>query len=246
MKDTKKNQEMKVYGRHACLKLFEKRPQDIIRAYITQNGVFEYKSMIRYLVDKKLAYHVVETEELDNISKATHHEGIVLLVKQKPLPSVKDIMTKQGRVLILALEEVENPHNLGAIMRSAAHFGVTGIVYLAKVPVANSAAAIRTSEGGSESVPAVHVVGWSELFDLAKTKKFKTFSTSSHEGKSLFEVEFPEKTIVFMGAEGKGLSEKLLKKMDELISIPGTGNVESLNVSNATTAILTEWYRQKS
>jgi TrmH RNA methyltransferase len=244
MKDTKKNQEMKVYGRHACLKLFEKRPQDIIRAYITQEGVFEYKAMIRYLVDKKLAYHVVETEELDNISKATHHEGIVLLVKQKPVPTVKDIMTRPGRVLILALEEVENPHNLGAIMRSAAHFGVTGIVYLAKVPVANSASAIRTSEGGSESVPAVHVPGWSELFDIAKTKKFKTFSTSSHEGKSLFETEFPERSIVFMGAEGKGLSEKLLKKMDELISIPGTGNVESLNVSNATTAILTEWYRQ--
>jgi TrmH RNA methyltransferase len=245
MKDTKKNQEMKVYGRHACLKLFEKRPQDIIRAYITQSGVFEYKAMIRYLVDRKLAYHVVETEELDNISKATHHEGIVLLVKTKPLPSVKDLMTKQGKVLILALEEVENPHNLGAIMRSAAHFGVTGIVYQAKVPVALSASAIRTSEGGSESVPAVHLTDWAEVFDLAKNKKFRTFSTSSHEGKSLFEVEFPERSVIFMGAEGKGLSEKLLKKMDELLTIPGTGNVESLNVSNATTAILTEWFRQR-
>lgn len=241
----KKNLEMKVYGRHACQKLFEKRPQDIIRAYITQDGVFEYKKMIRYLVDNKLAYHVVETAELDNISKATHHEGIVLLTKSKPVPSVKDIMTKQGRVFILALEEVENPHNLGAIMRSAAHFGVTGIVYLAKVPVANSAAAIRTSEGGSESVPAVHVSEWTEVFDLAKSKKFKSFATSSHEGKSLFEIEFPEKSLVFMGAEGKGLSEKLMKKMDTLVSIPGTGEVESLNVSNATTAILTEWYRQK-
>ncbi len=244
MKDTKKNQEMKVYGRHASLKLFEKRPQDIIRAYITQDGVFEYKKMIRYLVDNKLAYHVVKTEELDNISKATHHEGIVLLVKSKPLPLIKDIMTKQGRVLILALEEVENPHNLGAIMRSAAHFGVTGIIYQAKVPVASSAAAIRTSEGGSESVPAVHLTEWAEVLDLAKKNNFKTFSTSSHEGKSLFEVQFPEKSLVFMGAEGMGLSAKLLKKMEVLISIPGTGNVESLNVSNATTAVLTEWFRQ--
>jgi TrmH RNA methyltransferase len=246
MKDLKKNQEMKVYGRHAALKLFEKRPQDIIRAYITQDGVFEYKKMIRHLVDNKLAYHVVSTEELDNISKATHHEGVVLLVKTKPAATVKEIMSQKGRSLILALEEVENPHNLGAIMRSAAHFGVTGIVYLAKVPVANSAAAIRTSEGGYESVPAVHVSEWTEVFNLAKTNSFKTFSTSSHEGKSLFQVKFPEKTIVFMGAEGMGLSEKLLKKMEELISIPGTGNVESLNVSNATTAILTEWFRQGS
>jgi TrmH RNA methyltransferase len=246
MKDLKKNHEMKVYGRHAALKLFEKRSQDIIRAYITQDGVFEYKKMIRHLVDNKLAYHVVSTEELDNISKATHHEGIVLLVKTKPAATVKEIMSQKGRSLILALEEVENPHNLGAIMRSAAHFGVTGIVYLAKVPVANSAAAIRTSEGGYESVPAVHVSDWTEVFNLAKTNSFKTFSTSSHEGKSLFQVKFPEKTIVFMGAEGMGLSDKLLKKMEELISIPGTGNVESLNVSNATTAILTEWFRQGS
>ncbi len=246
MKDVKKNQEMKVYGRHACQKLFEKRPEDMIRAYITQKGVFEYKKLIRYLVDHKLAYHVVEEDELNDISKATHHEGIVLLVKQKKAPTVKEIMTKSGRNLILALEEVENPHNLGAIMRSAAHFGVDGIIYLAKVPVANSAAAIRTSEGGYESVPAVHVADWAEVLDLAKTKMFKTFATSSHEGKSLFKTEFPEKSLVFMGAEGMGLSEKLLKKMDELISIPGSGQVESLNVSNATTAILTEWFRQSS
>ncbi len=131
-------------------------------------------------------------------------------------------------------------------MRSAAHFGVTGIIYQAKVPVANSAAAIRTSEGGSESVPAVHLTEWAEVLDLAKKNNFKTFSTSSHKGDSLFEVQFPEKSLVFMGAEGMGLSEKLLKKMEVLISIPGTGNVESLNVSNATTAVLTEWFRQAS
>lgn len=244
MKETKKNQEMKVYGRHACLKIFEKRPQDIIRAYVNKDGVFLYKKMIRYLVDQKLAYHVVEDEELASISKATHHEGVVLLIRKKPESSVKDLMSSSGRVLLLALEEVENPHNLGAIMRSAAHFGVTGIIYLAKVPVANSAAAIRTSEGGSESVPAVHVENWTEVFDLAKSKKFKTFATSSHDGKSLFSTKFPEKSIVFLGAEGKGMSEKLLKKMDELLTIPGTGNVESLNVSNASTAILTEWFRQ--
>lgn len=244
MKESKKNNEMKVYGRHACHKIFEKRPDDIIRAYVTKDGVFEYKKMIRYLVDKKLAYHVVENEELESISKATHHEGVVLLVKTKPVPTVKEIMSKQGRSFVLALEEVENPHNLGAIMRSAAHFGVTGIVYLAKVPVANSASAIRTSEGGSESVPAVHINEWTELFDHIKNKKFSTFATSSHEGKSLYQTEFPEKTVVFMGAEGKGMSDKLLKKMDTLLTIPGTGNVESLNVSNATVAILTEWFRQ--
>jgi TrmH RNA methyltransferase len=129
-------------------------------------------------------------------------------------------------------------------MRSCAHFGVSGIVYEAKVPVALTAAAFRTSEGGAESVPAIHLTNWSEVLDVAKNKGFKTFATSSHDGESLFKTKFPDKTILFLGAEGVGLSDKLTKMMNGLISIPGTGEVESLNVSNATAAILTEWFRQ--
>lgn len=235
---------MKVYGRHAALTLFKKRPEDVIRAYVTRDGVFEFKELIRHCVDNKLAYHVVEREEIDKLSKATHHEDILLVVKTKKIPSVKELLTANGRSLIIALEEVENPHNLGAIMRSCAHFGITGILYEAKVPVALTAAAFRVSEGGAESVPAIHLANWNEVFEAAKSKGFKMLATSSHSGESLFKTKFPDKTILFLGAEGEGLSDKMMKKMDGYISIPGTGEVESLNVSNATASILTEWYRQ--
>jgi TrmH RNA methyltransferase len=241
---TKKNLEMKVYGRHAAETLFKKRPEDLIRAYITRDGVFDFKEIVRYCVDHKLAYHVVEREELDKLSRATHHEDILLVVKTKKIPAVKELLAVTGRSLIIALEEVENPHNLGAIMRSCAHFGVTGIIYEAKVPVALTAAAYRTSEGGAESVPAIHISNWSDVLDFAKKQGFKSLATSSHAGESLYKTNFPEKTILFVGAEGVGLSDKLTKNMNGLLSIPGTGEVESLNVSNATTAILTEWYRQ--
>ena len=244
MKSTKKNQEMKVYGRHACLSLFKHRPQDVIRVYITQEGLFEFKPLIRHCVDHKLAYHIVEKEELDTIMKATHHEGVAIIAKTKKPISLKDMLSHQGRSLILALEEVENPHNLGAIMRTAAHFGVTGIVYEAKVPVHMSASAHRTAEGGAEVVEAIHLENWNEFFELAKKGGYECFSTSSHEGDSLFETKFPEKTVIFLGAERTGLSPKILKKMKHFLSIPGTGEVESLNVSNAATALLSEWYRQ--
>lgn len=245
MKQSKKNQEMKIYGRRAAETLFEKRPEDIIRAYVTQDGLFTHRRMIKYCADKKLAYHVVESTELDTITKSTHHEGVAVLVKTKPLPPLEALFTTQGRSFILALEEVENPHNLGAILRSSAHFGITGIVYLAKVPVAQTGSAYRTSEGGAESVPAIHLADWKGVMDLSKKNDFKIFTTSSHSGKSLFDVKFPEKTLLFLGAEGAGLSAKLLALGDK-IQIPGTGNVESLNVSNATTAVLTEWLRQGS
>lgn len=244
MKQTKKNMEMKVYGRHACLKIFEKRPQDIIRAYVTREGVFEFKALVKHLADHNLAYHVVEKEEIDKVTKAIHHENICIIVKNKKLPELKDLMAQKGRSLILCLEEVENPHNLGAILRSAAHFGVTGIIYEAKVPVASSAAAVRTAEGGAETVPALHVENWNQVLEMARKEKYKCFATSSHGGESLFKINFPEKTLIFLGAEREGLSDRLVKKMDQLIKIPGTGEVESLNVSNATTALLTEWFRQ--
>lgn len=244
MNHIKKNQEMKVYGRHAAMKIFENRPDDVIRAYITKEGIFEFKDLIKHLADRKLAYHIVEKAELDTVTKATHHENICLVVKTRPQPTLRELLNSKGRQLILCLEEVENPHNLGAILRSCAHFGVSGVVYEAKVPVASSASAVRTAEGGAESVPAVHIDSWNDVFEIAKKQNFKVFSTSSHNGKSLFKVEFPEKVLLFLGAEGPGLSKKIMEKASELIEIPGTGNVESLNVSNATVAILTEWYRQ--
>lgn len=246
MKNAKKNLEMKVYGRHAALKVFEKRPEDIVRAYVTQDGVFDFRDLMKYLAENKLAYHIVEKEEIDAITKATHHENICLLIKTRKEPSLKEMLSQKGRQIILCLEEVENPHNLGAIMRSAAHFGVTGILYEAKVPVAYSGSAMRTAEGGAESVPSLHISTWQETLELAKKNNFKTIATSSHAGDSLFEIEFPEKTLLFLGAEREGLSKALTKKMDQLISIPGTGEVESLNVSNATTSVLTEWFRQST
>jgi TrmH RNA methyltransferase len=88
------------------------------------------------------------------------------------------------------------------------------------------------------------VENWNELFEHAGRKGFKTFATSSHHGDSLYKCQFPEKTILFMGAEGSGLSEKMLKRIDHNLTIPGTGEVESLNVSNATAIILMEWFRQ--
>src|SRR5690606_33932902 len=97
MKHIKKNQEMKVYGRHAALKVFEKRPSDVIRAYITKEGIFEFRELIKFLADNKLAYHVVEKEELDSVTRATHHENICLVVKTRPQPTLRELLGGKER-----------------------------------------------------------------------------------------------------------------------------------------------------
>lgn len=242
MKPGKKNHEMKVYGRHAAHSLHKERPEGIIRAYVTQETLFEFKPIIRHCVDNKLAYHVVTTEELDDIAKSTHHEGVVLLVKNKPLPELKDLFAQKG--IILALDGVENPHNLGAILRTCAHFGVKGLIYKAKVPVALTGAAYRTSEGGAEIIDSLHIQDWTPILNEAKARGFEIFATSSHEGDSVYGTKFSNASLVFMGAEGEGLSGELMKKISRHLQIPGTHSVESLNVASATAVILSEWYRQ--
>jgi RNA methyltransferase, TrmH family len=242
MKSGKKNHEMKVYGRHAAHSLYKNRPEGIIRAYVTQETLFEFKPIIRYCVDNKLAYHVVTSEELDDITKASHHEGVALLVKNKPLPGLKEIFAGEG--VVLALDGVENPHNLGAILRTCAHFGVKGVIYKAKVPVALTGAAYRTSEGGAEIVDSLHIQDWAPILGEAKAKGFEIYATSSHQGDSLYKTKFSNASLVFMGAEGEGLSGDLLKKISRHLQIPGTESVESLNVSSATAVILSEWFRQ--
>lgn len=244
MKHKKKNLETKLYGRHAALSLFKHRPQDLIRLYITQEGVFDYRPLLRYCADNKLAYHIVDHQELETITKTTHHEGIALIAKRRVQPELGEVFKKEG--LIVALEGVENPHNLGAIMRSCAHFGALAIVYEAKVPVALSAAAQRTAEGGAEGPYTYHVENWNEFFELAQKNNFSIYATSSHKGESLYQSSFSQRSIFFLGSEGEGLSEKMLKKMNHYLQIPGTGMVESLNVSNACAVMVGEWYRQTS
>lgn len=243
MKHKKKNQETKLYGRHACLNFFKHRPDDLVRLYITQEGVFDFRPLVRHCVDNKLAYHIVTASELETITKTSHHEGVALVTKRRIQPELSEIFNENG--LIVALEGVENPHNLGAIMRTCAHFGIKAIVYEARVPVALSAAAQRTAEGGAEGPYTYHVENWNEFFELAQKNKFSVYATSSHEGMSLYETSFSDKAVLFFGAEGEGLSQKMSKKIKEFIQIPGSGMVESLNVSNATAVILGEWFRQK-
>ncbi len=242
MKAKKKNLETKLYGRHACLTLFKHRPDDLIRVYITEAGVFDFRPLVRHCVDNKLAYHIVSAQELETITKATHHEGIAIVAKRREQPELKEILKSDG--MIIALEGVENPHNLGAIMRSAAHFGVKAIVYEAKVPVAQSAAAQRTAEGGAEGPYTYHIDNWNDFLDQATRTGFSVFATSSHKGESLYQTKFAQKSILFFGAEGEGLSPKMSQKIKNFLQIPGTGMVESLNVSNATAVILGEWFRQ--
>ncbi len=144
---------------------------------------------------------------------------------------------------MLALEDVGNPHNLGAMMRSCAHFGIKGLL-LQDAGVLESGAAIRTAEGGAEHVQPITGDSFIDALDDFRKAGYAIVTTSSHAGTPLFKAELPKKMVLVLGQERDGLSDAALSSADLSVSIDGTGAVESLNVSVATGVLLSEWWRQ--
>lgn len=237
-------EETRVYGENACQALFQSRPDCIVRAWFIQSVTPRFKEALRWMAANRKAYHVVDDAELTKASGTEHHGGVCFMIKKRNGTSVQQWVSEAAEEdCVLALEDVGNPHNLGAIMRSCAHFGVKGVI-VQDAAVMEYGAAIRTAEGGAEHVQPI--TGDSVLDALAQFRKagYAIVTTSSHEGTPLFKAELPKKMVLVLGQERDGLSDAALDSADLRVAISGTGNVESLNVSVATGVLLAEWWRQ--
>lgn len=238
--------EQKYYGIHACLTLCQKRPQDVIRIYLHKSNLKNFSSIIKWCSKQKKAYHIISNEELHKVTKSVHHEGVCVLAKElQPISFSECLSSLKGpKICLLYLDGVQNPHNIGSIMRSCAHFGIPYILGT-QLPVL-SPSACRIAKGGAELVRLVQLD--KPLAALAKLKKkgFGFIGTSSHEGVSIYQYQYPPRTILAFGSEALGMSKALLNLTTQKIQIPGTGFVESLNVSVATSLCLGEYTRQYS
>jgi len=237
-------EETRVYGENACQALFNSRPESIVRAWFVQSVTPRFKEALRWMAANRKAYHVVDEAELEKASGTEHHGGVCFLIKKRNGMSVEKWVSQAGEEdCVLALEDVGNPHNLGAIMRSCAHFGVKGVV-LQDAAVIESGAAIRTAEGGAEHVQPITGDSFIDALEDFRKAGYALVTTSSHKGTSLFKAELPKKMVLVLGQERDGLSDAALSRADLSVSIDGTGNVESLNVSVATGVLLAQWWRQ--
>ncbi|WP_194206140.1 tRNA/rRNA methyltransferase [Superficieibacter sp. 1612_C1] len=237
-------EETRVYGENACQALFQSRPDSIVRAWFIQSVTPRFKEALRWMAANRKAYHVVDDEELAKASGTDHHGGVCFLIKKRNGTSVKQWVAQAGETdCVLAMEDIANPHNLGAIVRSCAHFGIKGVV-VHDAAVLESGAAIRTAEGGAEHVQPI--TGDSVIAALEEFRQagYTIVATCGNTGTPLFDAELPRKMVLVVGQERDGVSDAAHEVADMNIAIDGTGNVESLNVSVAAGVMLAEWWRQ--
>ena len=239
--------ENRFYGHNACIALWQNRPQDMIRVYIRKDIAEHYEPLLTDCSRLKKSYHLVAEQDLERLTDSVHHQGICIVAKERRLLSENLMFQRLNakRTLLLFIDGVKNPHNLGAMMRTAAHFGLPYLLCQAGDIVRISPSANRTSEGGAECVELVEINDVEKTFSRLKNMGFGIFGLEPGEKKqTLFNTRLPERLVFVMGSEVSGLSDKMKAMLDASIEIPGTGAVESINVSVAAALAMYEFQRQ--
>ena len=239
--------ELLFYGFHAIRALFKTRRQDIIRAYCTEERLNDMGDILKFCATHKKAYHVVSKEDLEKITSSVHHEGVALLAKRRSVLPENELFAQleEERQPLVVLDAVLNPHNIGSIMRTMAHFGWRHLICDEKYAVQMSASSARMSEGGSEYVDVTYYKDQSEFLNKLKKLKYQTIGTSTHGRKSLYALPLNTASCAFfLGNEISGLSKDLMKQLDVTVAIPSKGEVQSLNVAMASALLIGECVRQ--
>lgn len=238
--------EQRLYGVNACMAMFVQRPQDLRKVYLLESRIPHIQPVLAHCVKNKLGYRVVGEEDLQKLTQSTHHEGLCFDVLPRAELSLSTwLQSLQGPKVAIWLDGVGNPHNFGAILRSAAHFGAA--VLLPKYdPLALSGAAARVAEGGAEMVALVRLGRSDNAIAQLQAAGFGLAATVVRGGSSVFQATLSERLVLVMGAEGEGVDAALLSQLPQRLMIPGTGDVESLNVASATAVFLSQWAARHS
>ena len=184
---------------------------------------------------------------LDNVAGCSMHQGIVALCNSftyKKLDEIVDNRTKTGNI-ILILDGVMDPQNLGAVIRTAHCFGVNGVIIPENRAVSVTSTVIKASAGAAHWMPIVREVNLSRTIEYLKERGFWIYGADADDGTNIGEFDEDGHVVLVLGSEGKGLRPLIRKKCDFFLSIPMLGKVDSLNVSVAAGIILYEISRKQ-
>lgn len=234
----------KVYGLSAALAVMVRRPEQVLRIAHTRAARKALAPALREAARRRIAYREVSDEELSRIAGSVHHEGVCLLAREPRAPELADLARRAAPSgLVLALDRVANPHNVGAILRSAAFFGAAGLVITGEEPrrAGLPPSAVRVAEGAAEYVPVVRVESLPRALRELAAAGLAVVGADAHAKQTLAELRWPERAVLVLGSEDLGLAKAVRDACEVVVRIAGRGAVESLNVSVAAGVLLASY-----
>ena len=207
-------------------------------------------SIISLVQSNNLTYKVVTSSEIESmVGRGAVHQGVLATLHQKALYTNLDEVLKnvadKERPLFILLDELQDPHNVGAIIRSAAAFGADAVLMPEFDQTHITGTVIKSAAGANFVIPIVRIGNINTTLLKLKDKGFWTYALTGDGDSSLTTVTFDTPIVIVIGSEGSGIAKKTLEHSDFKLSIPIAPLCESLNASNAIAVTLYEWSKQQ-
>ncbi len=247
--ERERDQDM-IYGRHAVEAAIQNN-RPLNRVWV--NARVRYDPRFLSLIDDAKASGAVidevDTRRLNQITEGANHQGIAAQAASYEYRDLDDLITTALEAVklpvIIAADSITDPHNLGAIARTAEALGAQGLVIPQRRAVGITSTVAKVAAGALETLPVARVVNLRRALESFKEKGFWIYGLASEGSQSLHRTTFDRPTVLVVGAEGNGLSLTVQQSCDLLLSIPLRGTTPSLNASVATGMALYEVYRHQ-
>lgn len=236
-----------IFGKHAVREVLQQRPDVMVEVHVAAD--FSDESILRLIDKQKIALKVLNLKNPPrSVSSKAAHQGIVAgILSHKltvPYKDFKSTLKPSEHTALLVLGEVQDPHNVGAVIRSAAAFGLAGVL----IPPHNQApvtgTVVKVSAGMAFRIPLVTIPNVNTVLRDLQTEGYWVYGLEGDGTTTTVEEKFTRPSVFVLGNEGAGLREKTKEQCDELISIPIHPRCESLNAAAATAIVLASWSAQ--
>jgi 23S rRNA (guanosine2251-2'-O)-methyltransferase len=236
------HQSVWIYGRHAALAALANPDRRIERVLATKDMVERHADVLGTKVQ------VLSRDEMsERLPAGAVHQGLAILASPLEEPGLEDLLARCGdSAMVLALDQVTDPHNVGAILRTAAAFGAAGVLTTERNAPADTGVLAKAASGALELVPLVRAVNLARALEQLKEANFWLYGLDEKGDAPLATLDLAGRVCVVLGAEGEGLRRLSAEKCDRLVTIPTTEALSALNVSNAAAVALYEWARRRS
>ncbi len=238
-----KQDKIYIYGKHALTEALKNSPQSIKKVFLSSE---EDKGLLSLLSKHNIAYGKLGKGELaGDVNENATHQGVIGLVSLDRLvvsyeQFIKNLkITKDTSLVIMG--ELQDPHNVGAIIRSAAAFGVSGVLMPEHNQAPVTGTVVKVSAGMAFSVPLVRIGNINTVIRDLKDKGFWVYGLDGEAKQSIVDEKFDAPTVFILGNEAKGIREKTAELCDVMLSIPMHPQCESMNVASSTAVALYAW-----
>jgi 23S rRNA (guanosine2251-2'-O)-methyltransferase len=237
-------------GFHAVRETLVKNPEGLREVWVgVSRGGARAEEIARLSAEKGVLVRFKGLSEIEAVVSGAAHQGFVALAEAFSYMDLGEMIEKSrrpaGDALLIAVDHLTDDGNLGALIRTAAFFGVQGLILPKDRSAQITARLLKSTSGAYRSLPIARVVNLGRTLDLLAQKGFWIIGAAGEAQETIYRFDWDRNVVLVLGSESRGLSRLVRERCHSLVKIPGSGQVESLNVSVAGAVILSEISRQR-